>query len=130
MAIGFRKKRKRGNYKFTEKTQSKRGIAGFVIAAVSIGIFAYVVWNSYIHEGAGSMYLGSAGVASMLLSIVAFVLSVMSLKEEDSSTSYLNMFKDTLTQEYAKLSSESNGGEGLGLAQMLYEQMKRNYGLE
>ena len=54
----------------------------------------------------------------------------MSLKEEDSSTSYLNMFKDTLTQEYAKLSSESNGGEGLGLAQMLYEQMKRNYGLE
>lgn len=84
MAIGFRKRRKRGNYKFTEKTQSKRGIAGFVIAAVSIGIFSYVVWNSYSHEGAGSMYLGSAGVTSLILSIVAFVLSVMSLREEDS----------------------------------------------
>ena len=30
------------------------------------------------------------------------------------------MFKDTLTQEYANLSAESNGGEGLGIAQMLY----------
>ena len=51
---------------------------------MSIGIFAYVVWNSYSHEGAGSMYLGSAGVASMILSVVAFVLAVMSLREEDS----------------------------------------------
>ena len=84
MAVGFRKRRKRGNYKFTEKTQSKRGIAGFVIAAVSIGIFIYVVWNSYSKEGSGSMYLGSAGVTSMILSIVAVVLSVMSLREEDS----------------------------------------------
>ena len=83
MAFGVRKRR-RGNYKFTEKKQSKRGIAGFLIAAVSIGIFSYVVWNSYTHEGAGSMYLGSAGVASMLLSIVATVLSVKSLKEENS----------------------------------------------
>lgn len=83
MAFGVRKRR-RGNYKFTEKKQSKRGIAGFLIAAISIGIFSYVVWNSYTHEGAGSMYLGSAGVASMLLSIVATVLSVKSLKEENS----------------------------------------------
>jgi len=84
MAIGVRKRRRRGNYKFTEKTQSKRGIVGFVIAAVSIGIFAYVVWNSFSHEGAGSMYLGSAGVTSMILSIVALVISIMSLQEEDS----------------------------------------------
>ena len=44
-----------------------------------------------------------------------------------SSTSYVSMFKDTLTQEYASLASESDGGKGLGIAQMLYEQMKRNY---
>ena len=84
MAIGLRKRRRRGNYKFTEKTQSKRGIVGFVIAAISIGIFAYVVWNSFSHDGAGSMYLGSAGVTSMILSVVAFVLAIMSLREEDS----------------------------------------------
>ena len=47
--------------------------------------------------------------------------------KSSSSTSYVNMFKDTLIQEYASLSSESNGGEGLGIAQLLYEQMKRNY---
>ncbi|MBR5128354.1 MAG: hypothetical protein IKU69_07980 [Roseburia sp.] len=80
----MRKKRRRGNYKFTEKKQSKRGIAGFLIAAVSIGIFIYVVWNSYTHRGAGSMYLGSAGVTSMILAVVATVFSVMSLKEENS----------------------------------------------
>ena len=78
------RRRRRSSYKFTEKKQSKRGIIAFCIAMVSIGIFCYVVWNSYSHDGAGSMYLGSAGVASMLLSIVAFVISVLSLKEEDS----------------------------------------------
>lgn len=84
MGFGTGKRKRRGNYKFTEKTQSKRGIAGFVIAAISIGIFIYVVWNSYTHDGAGSMYLGSAGVSTMILSIVALVLSIKSLKEEDS----------------------------------------------
>lgn len=85
MIFGFsRKRRRRSNYKFTEKTQSKRGIAGFITAAASIGILVYVVWNSFSHEGAGSMYLGSAGVASMILSIVAVVLAVTSLREENS----------------------------------------------
>ena len=44
--------------------------------------------------------------------------------EEEDSTGYLSMFKDTLTQEYAKITSES---ANLGLAQKLYEQMKLNY---
>ena len=39
----------------------------------------------------------------------------------------MKMFGDTLTQEYEKSATEQ--GDGLGLAQMLYEQMKRNYGL-
>ena len=46
--------------------------------------------------------------------------------ESSSSTSYVNMFKDTLIQEYASLSSESNGGEGLGIAQLLYEQYEKH----
>lgn len=79
----LRKRQKRG-YKFTEKKQSARGIFAFLLALVSIGIFLAVVWDSYWKRGNGSMYLGSAGVASMLLSIVAFVLAVMSLKEENS----------------------------------------------
>ena len=36
-------------------------------------------------------------------------------------------YKDQMTQSYAEQASE---GGGLGIAQVLYEQMKRNYGLE
>lgn len=35
-------------------------------------------------------------------------------------------YKDQMTQSYAEQASE---GGGLGIAQVLYEQMKRNYGL-
>lgn len=48
-------------------------------------------------------------------------------EDESSSTkSTLNTFEDMLYQEYAESATE---GEGLGIAQMLYEQMKRNYNL-
>lgn len=36
-------------------------------------------------------------------------------------------YKEQMTQSYAEQASESGG---LGIAQVLYEQMKRNYGLE
>lgn len=50
--------------------------------------------------------------------------------EEDSTASqYLDYFTGMQTEEFAKATVEQNNGEGLGLAQQLYEQMKRNYGL-
>ncbi len=49
-------------------------------------------------------------------------------EESESKSDYMEMFSDTLTQEYATMTAEQ--GDGLGLAQMLYEQMKRNYGIE
>lgn len=78
------RRRKKSGYKFTEKTQSKRGIFALLLAFVSMAIFIYVVMNSFQHRGAGSMYLGSAGVSSMLVALVAFVLALMSLGEEGS----------------------------------------------
>ena len=48
-------------------------------------------------------------------------------EEETSGSSYLSMFKDNLYQEYADMASEQ--GDGIGIARMLYEQMKRNYNL-
>ena len=46
----------------------------------------------------------------------------------DASTQNLvDYFKDNALQQLASDSTESNG---LGLAQMLFEQMKRNYGIE
>lgn len=78
-----RKRHKRG-YKFTEKTQSKKGILALALAAVSIVIFAVVVFKSFQEGGNGSMYLGSAGVSSMVLSVTALGISIASLREENS----------------------------------------------
>lgn len=46
---------------------------------------------------------------------------------EGTASQYLDYFSEMQTQEYAKMTTEQNGG--IGLAQQLYEQMKRNYGL-
>lgn len=49
-------------------------------------------------------------------------------EESSSSTSsYMDYFGDNLIQEYAKSATEQNSG--LGIAQMLFEQMKRNYSI-
>ena len=51
------------------------------------------------------------------------------IKDESSSGSsstLVDYFKDSALQELTKTSTET---QGLGIAQALYEQMKRNYGL-
>jgi Rod binding protein len=49
-------------------------------------------------------------------------------EEVSASTRQLqDYYKEQMVQSFAEQSAQ---GEGLGLAQMLYEQMKRNYGLE
>lgn len=55
--------------------------------------------------------------------------TIMKAEDEESSTAsqYLDYFSDMQTQEYAKATAEQ--GNGIGLAQQLFEQMKRNYGL-
>jgi len=50
-----------------------------------------------------------------------------SSEEMSSSTRQLqDYYKEQMTHSFAKQSTESGG---LGIAQMLYEQMKRNYGI-
>ncbi|MBQ4282951.1 MAG: hypothetical protein IJB96_03380 [Lachnospira sp.] len=38
-------------------------------------------------------------------------------------------FGDEMVTKMAKQATEAQGGQGLGIAQILYEQMKRNYGI-
>lgn len=45
------------------------------------------------------------------------------LSDEDSQGEYMKMFGDKLNQSYAEMLTET---AGLGIAQMLYESMKRN----
>lgn len=48
-------------------------------------------------------------------------------EESSSNSNMLEYFQDEMIQQVAADSTDQNS---LGLAQMLYEQMKRNYGLE
>lgn len=48
--------------------------------------------------------------------------------DSDAGTSALgNYYSDQMISNLAETMSESHNGQGLGIAQMLYEQMKRNY---
>ena len=82
-------RRHRNGYRFTEKTHSKRGVAALFLSIISIGILVAAVVSSFDSRGNGSMYLGSAGVTSMLIGICALVLAVKSLGEENSYLSTL-----------------------------------------
>lgn len=52
-------------------------------------------------------------------------------EDEDESSSMSSMtdyYEEEMMSKYAEYASESDGGKGLGIAQTLYEQMKRTYG--
>lgn len=77
-------RRRRRTYKFTEKTHSKKGAAALALALLSLAVFASVVLESFRSRGGGSLYLGSAGVASMLLAVAAMILALSSFGDENS----------------------------------------------
>ena len=74
---------KRG-YKFTDKKQSKRGIAAWILSVISLGGLIAVIACSFQDGGNGSMYLGSAGVSSMFVGVIALFNAIVSLREENS----------------------------------------------
>lgn len=50
--------------------------------------------------------------------------------EEDGSSSMMKeYFEDELYSQYADTLADQNAGAGVGIAQTMYEQMKRNYNL-
>lgn len=78
------RKKKKISYKFTEKTHSKRGIQSLVMAMISIAIGISVVIISFENAGNASVYTGSAGIFSLILSLWALIMGMKSLKEEDT----------------------------------------------
>lgn len=75
-------RRKRNRYKFTEKKQSKKGIAALVVA-ILIEIIYIVFLNTAIRTNGGlSMYFGSVGILMLGASIADFVFAVSSLFDE------------------------------------------------
>ncbi len=77
-------RRRRNRYKFTEKTHSKKGIAAFVVAILLVALYIGIVMSAFHGNGNLSTYHGSIGVLAMFVSIVTIVLSIQSMREEDS----------------------------------------------
>ena len=77
-------KRRRINYRFTEKEHSVKGIASLTLAVLSLILGIVMIVISFQNKGNGSVYLGSGGVLSLLMTIVAFVLAIQSMREENS----------------------------------------------
>lgn len=77
-------RRRRNRYKFTEKTHSKKGIAAFAAALVILALYIGFLTLAFYGNGNLSAYYGSAGVLAMLGAVATVVLSIQSMREEDS----------------------------------------------
>lgn len=78
------RRRKRNHYKFTEKAHSKKGIAALIVAVILLVLYVVIVYRAFSSSGSLSAYYGSAGIFSMIVSLVTFVLAIQSTMEEDS----------------------------------------------
>lgn len=78
------RRKRRKSYKFTEKTHSKKAIFSIGLAGVSFVMYLMFIYLSYCGGGTLSAYYGGFGVLAMLIAATALVLSVPTLKEEDS----------------------------------------------
>lgn len=76
--------RRRNSYKFTEKSQSKKGIISFSTAVLLVGLYLVFVFLSFKEAGNLSAYYGSVGVLAMIFSVVTLIVSITSLMEEDT----------------------------------------------
>ncbi len=81
--MSLRRKR-RNRYKFTEKKHSKKGIAAFAAALAILAVYFAFLFLAFCGKGNLSAYYGSAGVLAMLGTLVTLVLSLQSMREENS----------------------------------------------
>ena len=76
--------RRRDRFKFTEKRHSKKGMITMGGAIVLLLIWGMFLALSYRTAGMLSMYYGSAGVFTLILSVVNIIFAIQSLFEENS----------------------------------------------
>ena len=75
-------RRKRNRYKFTEKKQSKRGIAALVVAILIEIVYIVFLNAAFRGDGNLSMYYGSAGILMLGISLADFGFAIRSLFDE------------------------------------------------
>lgn len=77
-------RRKRNRYKFTEKKQSKKGIAALVVAILIEIIYIFFLNTAIRTNGGLSMYFGSVGILMLGISLADFGFAIRSLFDEES----------------------------------------------
>ena len=80
------RRNRRKSYKFTEKTHSKQAIVSAVLAGVSFIMYLVFIYLSYNVGGKLSAYYGGFGFLAMIMGVVALLVALPTLKEEDSFT--------------------------------------------
>lgn len=78
------RRRKRHNYKFTEKTHSLRGIFAIVLAVLSIAACIVMIWNAYQTRGNANIYIGSAGIMGFFVSVASLIVAISSVREPET----------------------------------------------
>lgn len=74
--------RRRNSYKFADKKHSKRRKISLSLAVLSLMAAIGMVTLSIQNAGNASVYIGSAGLLALMLTVVSFVMGLSSLLEE------------------------------------------------
>ncbi len=77
-----RKTRANRNYKFTEKKQSRRGMAALAFAFAPLLLFFYTVSVSYMRGGQAPEWVGCIGVGAVIVSLLTLRVSVGEARKE------------------------------------------------
>lgn len=87
--MAVKKRRHRiSDYKFSEYSHSKEGIAGIVLGLLSLIIFLVCLKLSYSSEGNASIVIGGAAINALIFAVVGLVLSFKGYKDEDAYKSF------------------------------------------
>ncbi len=76
------RRRRKNAYKFGDKKHSKRGKISLALAVLSLLAGVGMVVISVQEGGAANEYIGSAGMFSLIVSIVSLLMGLVSLGEE------------------------------------------------
>lgn len=70
-------------YKFSDKSQSTRGILSTLLAVAAVCVFGIAVWISFQNRGAGGIEIGVLGICSVFLSAYGLYIGIKSFQEEE-----------------------------------------------
>lgn len=77
------RRKRRKNYKFTEKKHSGAGTAALVLSIVPLALFFYAVALSYSKGGHADEKTGCIGIAAVLAALMTLRISVREARKEN-----------------------------------------------